>query len=115
MTTPEFTPQVAESVPTKPVRSNKNFYITFPTKYMREPHPLVSAVNPNGYAVIQAHTSVEAHAVAFTRYGHAWAFVYDEDNFDAGYHPDGCFEAFAVTGDVDGPVTEFDPTSTEGL
>lgn len=110
-----MTSETTESVTQKPVRSNKNFYITFPVKYLRLKHPTVEKVNPNGYAVVKAHSSAEAYVVAFMRYGHAWSHCRTEEDFSAGYFPDGCFEAMEVTGDADAAEPEYGPVSTEGL
>lgn len=75
----------------------KNFYTTFGVQYSQVPHPMGEHIHPNGYGVIQAVDRDTAYAAAFVRYEQRWAFLYNEDDFDASYHPLGCIDAVSAT------------------
>lgn len=81
----------------------QNYYVTFGVQYSREPHPCGAYIDPNGYAVIRAVSYKHAHEAAFHKYGQAWSFLYDEEDFEADYHPYGCIEALEVTSVEEAP------------
>lgn len=71
----------------------REYVITFGSKYRREPHPVLRDAHPDAYVTIIAVSGGQARRAAFAWLGNAWAFPYLATDFDA--------EAYATRGEID--------------
>lgn len=65
------------------------FFLTFGNKYRHELHPSGVKINPDGYVVIHAYNFNDACNLAFSKFGDAWCFIYEEGLFNASHFPAG--------------------------
>ena len=66
------------------------YYVTFGQKYRQEQHPVLGAAYgcavPDGWVVFEADDEAQARNKIFAALGHAWAFVYDEEDWCADWY-----------------------------
>ena len=68
------------------------FFITFGVKYTADPkfgEKGPHGMHKDGYCVIEAPTETIARKIAHAIFDREWSMIYEEDNFDRSYHPDG--------------------------
>lgn len=67
----------------------KEYFVTFGQQYRHEPHPKAKYAHPDGWLTIVAETMKEAREKAFAELGDKWGFIYEHDDFQRHYFPEG--------------------------
>lgn len=82
------------------------YFITIPNKYDYEPHP-AGDFTSRDLVQIEADSPAEARELAHRHLGDHWAFYYNTQNLDMGWHPRGVTHFI----NRDGELTALYPTN----
>lgn len=75
------------------------FCITFGSQYSYQEHPYFEDAHPDGWIEIEAEDEESAREMAFSLFGTAWSFLYEQEYFEKEsrrYYPRGVLAEVVV-------------------